>query len=554
MATYKSDSSSGGLEFWVQKEEPAQAEESASTARDRLLQKISQETDLPALGSSVSRVVQMASSDDEAVRNLAHFILSDVALTQKILRIANTVFYRSASSTPVTTVSKAIFLLGFETVKTNALAMLLVDRMSSRHAQSVRTELNHALCASIVGREMARRSQFKDAEEAAIAALFKNIGRLLVAAHDHKLYMKIAAMVDAGTHTQAQASAEILGCTFDSIAEAVLKEWNIPDSIVQALASPPGGVLKSARTRHEWLQQVAAFSSAASRLIPSANDTGQDAASKAILTRFGGALNLDQHKLAKLFADVSQETRVLASSSNLPMQSDDAVAVTPEAAQDKSISVQGSGQVGTVAAAGDSGLPLELLMSAPEESNPLRVAQRHASGKPVNARDLLLAGVQDVTQMMASGRCKVNDLMLLVLETLYSSMGFRFATVCLKDISAGQFRARIAMGERNEAREEGFHFPVASSRNLFHLSMENDADLMISDASDPKIRDLLPPWHRTLLPDARSFIVLPLVVQKKQLGLFYADRAQPAPEGVPPEETALIKMLKGQVLAALQPR
>ncbi|HJV50069.1 MAG TPA: GAF domain-containing protein, partial [Noviherbaspirillum sp.] len=74
---------------------------------------------------------------------------------------------------------------------------------------------------------------------------------------------------------------------------------------------------------------------------------------------------------------------------------------------------------------------------------------------------------------------------------------------------------------------------------------------MISDASVPKIRNLLPAWHRALLPDARSFIVLPLVVQKKQLGLFYADRAQPAPEGVPADETALIKTLKGQVLTAL---
>ena len=559
MTIHKSDSSRAGLDFWVQKEEPAKKEESAQTARDRLLQKISEETDLPVLGSSVSRVVQMTSSDDEAVRNLAHFILSDVALTQKILRIANTVFYRTASSTPVTTVSKAIFLLGFDTVKTNALAMLLVDRMSTRHAQSVRTELNHALCASIVGREMARRSQFKDAEEAAIAALFKNIGRLLVAAHDHTLYTKIAALVEAGSHTQAQASAEVLGCTFDSIAEAVLKDWNIPDSIVQALVAPPGGVLKPARTRQEWLQQVAAFSSAASRLVPGINAPAQDAASKAILTRFGGALNLDQNKLAKLFADVSQETRVLASTSNLPMHSEEAIAGTAESPQQGAAGTSGTGGSSPAAASAsistDSGLPAELLMNAPEEdANPLRIVQRHASGKPVNARDLLLAGVQDVTQMMASGRCKVNDLMLLVLETLYSSMGFRFATVCLKDLASGQFRARIAMGEQNELREEGFHFPVASSRNLFHLAMENDADLMISDASEPKIRDLIPPWHRTLLPDARSFIVLPRVVQKKKLGLFYAARAQPAPEGVPPEATTLIKMLKGQVLAALQPR
>jgi GAF domain-containing protein len=192
-------------------------------------------------------------------------------------------------------------------------------------------------------------------------------------------------------------------------------------------------------------------------------------------------------------------------------------------------------------------------MSAPAPA-PVSAEQRHPSGKPVNARDLLLAGVQDVTEMMASGRCKANDLIMLVLETLYRSLGFRFATICLRDIKTGEYRARISLGENNAVRQAGFVFPGTAGRNLFHLAMENDADLLISDATDAKIRDLVPAWHRSLLPDARSFIVLPLIVQKKPLGLFYADRTLPAPEGVPPDETSLIKTLKGQVLAALNTR
>jgi hypothetical protein len=165
-----------------------------------------------------------------------------------------------------------------------------------------------------------------------------------------------------------------------------------------------------------------------------------------------------------------------------------------------------------------------------------------------------MTGVQDVTEMMASGRCKVNDLIMLVLETIFRSMGFRFATIVLKDIKTDQFRARISLGENNIVRQAGFVFPAVSARDLFHLAMENDADLMISDSGSPKIRALIPTWHRTLLPDARSFIVLPLVVQKKPFGFFYADRTQAAPEGVPSDETALIRTLKGQVLAALNPR
>jgi HD-like signal output (HDOD) protein len=521
------------------------ADDEAYAARDRLLASISAESDLPALGSSIARVVQLASSDDEAVRDLASFVLSDVALTQKILRLSNTVVYRSYSGAPITTVSKAIFMLGFDTVKTSAMAMLLVDGMSGHRAACVRAELAQALSASVIGREIARRSHFKDAEEAAVAALFKNMGRLLVAAHDDKLYSLIDALIESGGHTPAQASTQILGCSFDMLAEAVLSEWKIPDTIIKALNPLPQGVLKPAKTRQEWMQQVVAFSTTSTTLMPRLHGKAGDPAKreetigKALLPRFGGALNLERESLTELFVNVEREIRTLTDQANLGggINSSDELA-------------EAEGETESA----DGGLPDELLMTVEDDSEAARSNERHASGKPVNARVHLMAGVQDVTEMMASGRGKANDLILLVLETIYRSMGFRFATVCLKDAKTDQYRARISLGEKHMARQAGFVFAGNAKRDLFQLAMEKNADLMISDASAPKIRELIPSWHRTLLPDARSFIILPLVVQQKPFGFFYADRAQAAPEGVPSDETTLIRTLKGQVVAALGAR
>jgi len=508
--------------------------------RERLLEKIKTDGSLPAIGGSVSKVVQLTSSGDEAVRNLAHFILSDVALTQKVLRVANAACYRTSSGTPVTTVSKAIFMLGFDAVKTTALAMLLVDGMAGKRGKNVRAELAHALASSVVGRELARRSQFRDAEEAAIASLFKNIGRLLVAAHDHQSYSEISALVETGT-PPAVASMKVLGCTYEALAAEVLQEWQIPESIIKALEPLPSGELKPAKSRQEWIQQVASFSTSAANLVAHVETMGDTAVGKSLLARFGGAFGLDREKLTELFAAVRKEAQVLNHNANW--------ALPPAAGQEEAEAALHSGMENGDAPP-DTGLPEGLLLAvaAPE---PLQAEARHASGKPMNARDLLLAGVQDVTEMMASGRCKANDLIMLVLETLYRGLGFRFATICLRDLKSNEFRARISLGENNAARQAGFVCPVASSRDLFHLAMENDADLLISDATDPKISTLIPGWHRRLLPDARSFVVLPLVVQKKPFGLFYADRVLPAPEGVPPDETALIKTLKGQVLTAL---
>jgi HD-like signal output (HDOD) protein len=515
--------------------EPADASDryaDGRRVRAALLNKVCGDEDMFALGSSVARVVQMASSDDEGTHALAYYVLSDVALTQRILRLANTVKYRTASGTAVTTISRAISLLGFDNVKTTALAMLLVDALaSSDHAWSVRTELEASLCASLVGREMARHSFYQGAEEASIGALFKNLGPLLVASHEHERYREIGLLVASGKHKLGQAAQMILGCSYDALSEAVLGEWKIPDVIMRAQRPLPEGTLKVALNRGEWMRQVASFSLDVARLLAKTGDPRGTPEAQALLERYGHALNIDGAQLDELFEAVAQEMTGLLQSMNLE----------PVPRREES--------------EGD-GLPNVLLLATlgageDEQGN-------YPSGKPRNARELLLAGVQDVTQMRASGQHKVNDVVLAVLETLYTAMGFRFATVVLKDVKSGQYRARVSFGADKSATQAGFAFPSApaagaASRDLFLLAMANNADLMISDASSPKIRDLLPAWHRQLLPDAKSFIVLPLVVGQAQLGLFYADRIHTAPEGVPADETSLIKALKGQVLSALAP-
>jgi HD-like signal output (HDOD) protein len=491
------------------------------------MSKVCGDEEMFALGTSIASVVQMASSDDQGVHDLAYYVLSDVALTQRILRLANTANYRTASGSSVTTISRAISLLGFDNVKTTALAMLLVDALSQGgHANSVRVELEQALCASLVGREMARYSHYQGAEEASIGALFKNLGPLLVACHEHDRYREISALMAGGKHTPGQASQVILGCSYDTLSEAVLSEWKIPDVIARCLQPLPAGVQKAAANKGDWMRQVASFSQDVAKLMSKTDKPAGSSEARALLARYGAALNIDAEKLDSMFETVQKGITSMLQTMNMqPQQKEE------EEPQ---------------------GMP-DVLMLATMDAGEDEEFGCHPSGKPRNARELLLAGVQDVTQMRAGGQSKVNDVILAVLETLYRSLGFRFATVALKDAKSGQFRARLAFGDGHAERQAGFVFPAASARDIFHLSMENDADLMIADAGTPKIRDLLPEWHKKLLPDAKSFIVLPLVVGKLHLGLFYADRSTTAPEGVPADETSLIKALKAQVLAALSP-
>ncbi len=509
---------------------------STHSTKDKLLRAISDDPSLPSLGGSISRIIHLSSSEDESIRQLSHFILSDVSLTQKILRLSNSIIFRSSSTQAITSITKAIFLLGFETVKTCALAILLVDgMMSGKRADYVRNELVHALAASMIGRELAKHSRFNDSEEIALAALFKNAGRLLLAAHDHDKYEEMMILVEQGTHTQEQASMQVLDFSLDDFTETILEKWNIPASIIQVIQNKPAANLSSPKNKQEWMQQAIEFSEKAVSLIMNVEESANSVLTDKLLLRFGKSLDLDRPKLESLISDAAAETTALQVNANLLT----AIKKDKISADMKDIGV---------------GEPVDVLadlLLVDDEMNDVQIIERHPSGKPFNASALLLSAIQDVTEVMASTNYKLSELIMLVLEHYYNSLGFRFVTLCIKDHHKNQYRARSSFGKDSAAYQQSFHFPAIMSTDLFCLAMERDTDLFISDAFAPKVRDLLPKWYRDLLPTARSFIVLPLVFNKKPIGFIYADREFEAAEGTTSEETRFIKTLKGQVVTAL---
>ncbi|MDH5480658.1 MAG: histidine kinase, partial [Nitrosomonas sp.] len=321
--------------------------------------------------------------------------------------------------------------------------------------------------------------------------------------------------------------------------EVILEEWEIPPSIIQALKVTPGP-LRAPKSRQEWMQQAAELSCSAVPLIFPIDEPDEVDLEGKLLARFGQALNLDQSKFEVLIAEAADETRALGA--NARLISDD---------KNRVISMDSANFESDVEAAEDI---LGDLVFGSEDPGNTEITQRHPSGKPFNADVLLLSGVQDVAEVMAAGEYKLNDLVMLVLETLYNSLGFRYITLCMRDTKTNQYRARSSLGQNNAQYQKGFVFSAVLADDLFCLSMERNVDLLISDATVKKVQNLKPQWHIDLLPDANSFMVLPLVINTRPIGFFYADRQHKALEGVTSEEMRLIKTLKGQILTALNPK
>jgi HD-like signal output (HDOD) protein len=596
---------------------PTPDRDAAQTARSRLFARLAGQRDLPTLGAAVTRTVQLASSDREPLQALANFVLSDMALTQRVLRLANSVCYRPANDAPVTTVSKAILLMGFETVRTCALAMLLIERLDNREqAQRLKHELAQSMVASVIARRLARETLFVPDEEAAIAALFRNLGRVLIASCDHSLLAAIESDTVRLGISESEAAMRHIGCGLEDVSRHMLSEWNMPEEVCAAIAPVQDVPAKPTEDLALWMQLCTHFSADLAGQLPTLaarEAAGEGLQLSGAVRAYLPALALTPARLKALIKHTQAESQVLcrglglsadtftrpvlkvvaaaaepgavATAADMPQAAADPQPNRPdprfdanaaldlaeqEAAEGEAVAQEAPAYEAergaeyeereraserAAEAEGQESLIDDLRMQSGLPTV-LEAAGREPSGKPTNARELLLAAMQDAVQSVVAGQGSLSDMAMIVLEALIRALGFRFATLFLRDAATGTYRARLALGDIPPSGLEPLHFRAGRdtgtpARDLFDLALERDVDLVISDGYEPKILSRLPSWHRAVLPASRSFVVLPLIYKGRPLGLFYADRLVPAPEGLTTEESSLLRTLKNQVLARL---
>ena len=97
--------------------------ENSETTKDMILEKLQEHHDFPAMSNTIEIMNKFETSEDVSVSEFANIVLKDYALTSKVLKLVNSVSYSQFGE--VTTISRAIVLLGFENIKNLALTLML---------------------------------------------------------------------------------------------------------------------------------------------------------------------------------------------------------------------------------------------------------------------------------------------------------------------------------------------------------------------------------------------------------------------------------------------
>jgi HD-like signal output (HDOD) protein len=480
---------------------------------------------LPSLGALLGRLTRMLESDTEGVQDLANLILSDVALTQRLLHVANTLPYR-VGVPPVTTITRAIMLLGFNQIRAAAVSLVLLDGLAgAARSRAVREDFFRALLAGNLARELLFGVFGDEAEEASIAAMFRNVGRLLIGSFAPQAYEAVMQAMTAQPLSESAAARRVLGRSFEDIAHQVMQQWSVPERIAAATQPAPPRI-GSAASGADRVRLAAQFSDEIAGALHGAASAGAaDAALAAALARFAPAFALDRPQLTTLIDRAQARTRDMAQSCGLApteIAAPNVLDALPEASQ---------------------------LMPEPVQPQ----SERDAVGRPANARAVLLAGLSEATDALAraaEGAVDVNTVIRIVLEAMYSGLGYAHAAFFLRDAAANLFRVRASFGEPALK----FAFPAHYTADIVHAALAHATDLHIADVAAEKVAAKLPAWFARELPQTRSFVLMPLVLKDKPLGLFFAGRTVADTQGLAPEELNLLRSLRNQVVLALRSR
>ncbi len=517
---------------------------------DFLLRRMRHKSDFPALSDSVARIQRIAASEHESLASLSGEILKDVALTNKLLRLVNSAQFTHAGGGSISTVSRAVALVGFAGIRNMALSLVLLEHMHDKgHANQLKEEFLRALMAGSLAGELCHVA--REGEEAFIGAMFQNLGRLLTeyyfpeearqirsaVASSVRDASSLAALVQAET----AASIGVLGLSFEDLGLGIAKSWGLPENLQRCMrrpdGEPPARVPDKAPERLRWM--TVAANELTDTLLRTEGDPTARLAS--VAERHARALGLSvreiqaateqaRHRLAQAAEAMSLQVAPHSPARRLlatvvvdpPKGAADADTLTPHSLQ------------ATVAAFEATRIDAATVVDAPR----------------VNAAEVLAAGIADITNSMVES-FKLNEVLRMILETMFRALGFRRIVFCLRDPKTETLTGRFGLGEGAEAVAAQFKVPLRGGADLFALVCAKGADTLISDATVASIEAKLPAWYRNQV-HAPAFLLLPLMLKGAPFALIYADKAQPGGIDLGEKELSLLRTLRNQAVMAFR--
>lgn len=180
------------------------------------------------------QVNSMADDDGSSAADIAQVISQDPGLTARLLKIANSSFYRYPSK--IETVSRAVTIIGTRELRYLVLAASAVrsfDRISSNDVDMA-SFWRHSVYCGVIARLLAARCRVLHGERLFVAGLLHDVGSLIMLTRIPDLVQVMRFRAHHANVPMYEAEREIFDTDHGEVGAELMRMWRLPASLQAA--------------------------------------------------------------------------------------------------------------------------------------------------------------------------------------------------------------------------------------------------------------------------------------------------------------------------------
>jgi putative nucleotidyltransferase with HDIG domain len=202
-----------------------------SDMKTTILERIRNIEDLPTLPSAVLEVLSLAHSPDTSIQRISECIYKDPPLAAKVLKMANSAFYRRGDR-KVETLHHAIVFLGLsEIINITTSVSVFSTLIKGRSIEvSIRESFwDHSVATGLIARYIDKKLGMKSFGREFVAGLLHDIGKIILDQYFHEEFMEAYKSSIQADRPMFEAEMEICGTNHMELGYYIAQKWNLPE-------------------------------------------------------------------------------------------------------------------------------------------------------------------------------------------------------------------------------------------------------------------------------------------------------------------------------------
>lgn len=172
------------------------------------------------------KLLELCRAESAATRDFADLVATDAGMSARILGIANSAAFGSGRKSA--NLQQALVILGVDSLKTLVIGESIAQvfsRLSDRCPADISAFWRHSLSTAVIARELALSADHPQSEEAYLAGLLHDVGRLALAGASPHDYLPFFIAPDSDESCEQERTA--LGITHAEAGAWMIERWNL---------------------------------------------------------------------------------------------------------------------------------------------------------------------------------------------------------------------------------------------------------------------------------------------------------------------------------------